>query len=110
MLEEDGSTQRSDEEKRYLKHITDSAERMSRLIKDLLDFSRMGRSELRTQEINLDDVVRDSLKDLEGETAARKIDWNIAPLGNVVGDSSMLRQVFVNLLGNAVKFTAKARG
>ncbi len=107
ILQEDDAGQRSDEERRYLKNITDSAERMSRLIKDLLDFSRMGRAELRTQEINLDEVVRDSLRDLEGETATRKIEWNIAPLGNVVGDSSMLRQVFVNLLGNAVKFTRK---
>ncbi len=107
LVETEGSSPRSEEERRFLKLITDSAERMSKLINDLLDFSRMGRAELRTQEISLDEVVQSSLKDIENEAAGRKIDWDIATLGNIVGDFSMLRQVFVNLLGNAVKFTRK---
>ncbi len=107
MLNSESAAQINEAGRRYLKLIMDSADRMSKLINDLLDFSRMGRAELRTQKISLDDVVRDSLHDLESETAGRNIAWKIAPLGNVIGDFSMLRQVLVNLIGNAVKFTRK---
>ncbi|MEJ0000263.1 MAG: ATP-binding protein [Verrucomicrobiota bacterium] len=91
--------------RRHLSVILDSVGRMSRLIDDLLEFSRMGRAEFTARDISLDDVVREALRDLDGEIQPRDIAWTIAPLGRIKGDHSLLRQVFVNLIGNAVKFT-----
>ncbi len=90
---------------RYLKAISESVARMSQLIDDLLEFSRMGRAEIRKTTVNLDQIVEESLKDVASETRDRNITWKIDPLGSVIGDPSMLRQVLVNFLTNALKFT-----
>jgi PAS domain S-box-containing protein len=95
-----------DQESRgYLETIADSARQMGQLIDDLLAFSRMGRAELRFAPVKLDSIVAESLRELQQETAGREIHWNIQPLPEVQGDSSMLRQVFINLLSNALKYT-----
>ena len=94
-----------EESLRYLKTISDSVKRMGELINDLLEFSRMARSEMQKVTVHLDDVVKASLQDVDDETKGRNIAWKISPLGEVVGDPSMLRQVMVNLLTNALKFT-----
>jgi two-component system sensor histidine kinase/response regulator len=91
----------------YFKTVAQSAQRMADLIDDLLAFSRMGRAEMRMKMISLDQVVKESLRDVENETKDRNIAWKISPLGEVQGDPSMLRQVLVNLIGNALKFTRK---
>ncbi len=89
----------------YLKVISQSAERMAELIDDLLDFSRTGRAEMRKMTVNLDQIVQAALNDVDNETKDRNIVWKISPLGQGFGDPSMLRQVVVNLLTNALKFT-----
>jgi light-regulated signal transduction histidine kinase (bacteriophytochrome) len=55
--------------------------------------------------VNMRDVVDQCIRGLETEIAGRKITWKIAPLGTVEGDPSLLRLVWANLLGNAVKYT-----
>lgn len=95
----------SDKAKRYLKTITDASVEMGQLIDDLLAFSRMGRVEMIEVEGSLDGCVQDTIRGLEMTTKGRNINWKIAPLPAVVGDTSMLRQVFSNLLGNAVKYS-----
>jgi len=90
---------------RYLKTITKSVTRMAELIDDLLEFSRMARAETHKINIDLDQVVKEALNDVENEAKDREIEWKIAPLGHVFGDPSMLRQVLVNFLTNALKFT-----
>ena len=91
--------------RRYLKTISESAKQMGRLIDDLLAFSRVGRTELHETEVNLGQLVKDVLSDLQPDVQGRQITWNIVPLPEVHGDPSMLRQVLVNLISNAVKYT-----
>jgi len=98
----DGLNEKS---RRYLKTIAETSERMAQLIDDLLSFSRMGRAEMRHVPVGLDDLVRETLQDLQSETEGRNIVWKIDPLPSVRGDPSMLRQVFANLLSNAIKYT-----
>jgi light-regulated signal transduction histidine kinase (bacteriophytochrome) len=78
---------------------------MGRLIDDLLDFSRIGRADLRTVPVPLDDLVREVIDGLELTVRDRAIEWNIDPLPVVVGDPSILRQAVANLIANAVKYT-----
>ncbi len=99
--------QLSDKAKRYLKVITDASVEMAQLIDDLLAFSRMGRIEFHESAVSLDVCVRETIKGLEMATKGRNINWKIASLPNVQGDAAMLKQVFSNLLGNAVKYSRK---
>jgi Bacteriophytochrome (light-regulated signal transduction histidine kinase) len=89
----------------YLHQVSDACQRMSTLIDDLLEFSHVGRAELRLSLVDLDAVLREALRELEIETNGRRIDWKLSPLPAVSADAAMLRQVFANLLGNAVKYT-----
>jgi light-regulated signal transduction histidine kinase (bacteriophytochrome) len=78
---------------------------MGQLIDDLLAFSRMGRSEMHQDSVELDQLLKDTIRDLEMTTHGRHIDWRIAPLPRVVGDAAMLKLALSNLVGNAVKYT-----
>lgn len=97
----------SDKAQRYLQTIIDASTDMAQLIDDLLAFSRMGRSEMRGVQVNLDEVVSDTIRELGTTVRERQISWNVGPLPGVKGDLAMLKQVFVNLVGNAVKYTSK---
>ena len=96
----------SDKARRYLQTISDSAKQMGQLIDDLLVFSRMGRQDMLRTTVNLDQLVKTVLHDLRLDLQGRPISWTMHPLPNVSGDPAMLRQVFVNLISNALKFTA----
>jgi signal transduction histidine kinase len=91
---------------RYLQTISDSAKQMGQLIDDLLVFSRMGRQEMLHKAVNLDQLVKTILYDLRLDLQGREISWTIDTLPEVPGDPAMLRQVFMNLIANAVKFTS----
>lgn len=90
---------------RYLQTISDSAKQMGQLIDDLLVFSRMGRQEMLHTTVNLDQLIKTILYDLRLDLQGREISWTIDTLPEVPGDPAMLRQVFVNLISNAIKFT-----
>jgi len=100
---------RDEKSSHYLQTISNSARRMSRLIDDLLVYSRLGRSALRLQPVDLQSVVEELRAMLDANNAAdhpqHRIDWRIAPLPVIVGDENMLRQVWLNLLSNAVKYS-----
>ena len=91
--------------KHYLDVIKNSSRQMGVLIDDLLQFSRTGRQEMQETNMNMDSVFQEALNSLVHDTENRNIEWNIAPLPNIKGDHSLLRMVWYNLLGNAVKFT-----
>lgn len=96
-----------DEARRYIKVISKSARQMGRLIDDLLAFSRIGRAPLRWENVDHDQLVAGVIADGQYDTAERKICWALAPLPRVRGDAAMLRQVWVNLIDNAVKYSSK---
>jgi PAS domain S-box-containing protein len=89
----------------YMTMIADSARQMGKLIDDLLSFSRMGRNEMTTGQVDLDTLVAEVIRQSEPEIGNRNIQWNIASLPSVMGDPSMLKIVFTNLVSNALKFT-----
>lgn len=105
IVEKESGGHLSDEGKRSLSKISASITKMGALIDDLLTFSRASRAELRKRPVPLGELVADVLRDLEPETASRRIDWRVGALPEAACDPALLRLVFVNLLGNAVKFT-----
>ena len=78
---------------------------MGALIDDLLAFSRIGRAETRTAQVDLGQLVEEVVAEIGQDTRGRDIAWKIGALPVCHGDRSMLRLVVVNLVSNAVKFT-----
>lgn len=99
------STGMDEESNTFLKTIAESAKQMGRLIDDLLAFSRTARAELRKTHLQLGDMIETIIRDLRQETDNRRIEWVIENLPEVEADPALLRQVLVNLLGNALKYT-----
>ncbi len=104
-LQEDAKPSLSEKNQQQLTQIFQSAKLMGNLIYDLLAFSRLGRAELQKMEVNLDELVRETLGDFQAETKKQNIAWKIHPLPPVQADRALLRMVLVNLFSNAVKFT-----
>lgn len=98
----------------YLGVISSSARRMATLIDDLLVYSRLGRAAMRQQTVDMQSLVSDTRAMLDSNLQAEAessgqvhhVEWNIAPLPIVVADENMMRQVWLNLLGNAVKYSS----
>ena len=80
---------------------------MGALIDDLLTFSRLSRLPLQKQTVHTARLVRDSLEELDSERQGRKIDIRISDLPSCHGDPALLKQVWTNLLSNALKYTRK---
>ncbi|NYF20820.1 PAS domain S-box-containing protein [Xanthomonas sp. JAI131] len=104
----------ADEKSRhYLEVIGTSARRMASLIDDLLVYSRLGRSALRLQAVDMQSLVAETRSVLDANSqsdhagSGHRIEWNVAPLPILVADENMMRQLWLNLLGNAVKYSAK---
>jgi len=105
-LLEDYGPQLPEEGRHYLKTIREGAQRMGRLIDDLLAFSRLSRAALRTQEIDTTGLVRHVLKELQSQQEGRDVDIRLGDLPQCQGDPALLEQVWVNLLSNAFKYTS----
>jgi light-regulated signal transduction histidine kinase (bacteriophytochrome) len=82
---------------------------MGNLIDDLLAFSRIGRTETKKTEVDLEQLVKEVVAEIGRDTKGRDIAWKIGALPVCYGDRSMLKLVVVNLVSNAVKFTRKRR-
>lgn len=90
---------------RYLGLIRNGARKMGSLVDDLLAFSRLGRQPLNKKPVVMNDLVEQTIKSMEEEQGGRHIQVTVGALPDGEGDESMLRQVWVNLLSNAYKFT-----
>ena len=104
VLQEDHGTQLGSEGQRYLDIITSSSRQMAVLIDDLLTLSRLGRQELKRQPVDMTSLVNrvwaDSQTLLHGP-----VDFRLENLPGVTGDEALLRQVWANLIDNAIKFS-----
>ena len=96
-----------DEGRRHLDVMTNSARKMSKLIDDLLKFSRMGRDSMRIAQCDMAQLVREAMLDVSPSAQGRLIEWNVAALPKVTADANMMKQVWINLLSNAIKYTRK---
>ena len=96
----------SDEGRRYTETIAGNAVRMGQLISDILDFSRMSRREIAAVPVDMTELAREVYEEVRGGAPAeRAIVLHMACLPPVRGDRAMLRQVWVNVIANAVKYT-----
>jgi light-regulated signal transduction histidine kinase (bacteriophytochrome) len=105
MLGKRCGSQLNEQGRGYLETINESVAKMGRLIEDLLEFSRMSRIDLQHSAVDLTSIVTEIQRDLEIEAGDRKINWLVESMPLVRADPAMMRQVFANLLGNAVKYT-----
>jgi len=96
-----------EESRQYLKVVSSGARRLSQLIDDLLAFSRTARAGLRKTKIDLKILCESVFRDFTGSTDGRKVEWIMGELPEICADVALLRQVFVNLIGNALKYTQR---
>jgi signal transduction histidine kinase len=92
---------------RHLEKVSQSCERMRQLIDDLLRLSRITLAPLNIEDVDLEALARGALDELLGGAARKNVDAVLGPLPRGRGDSSLLKQVFLNLIGNAVKYSAR---
>jgi PAS domain S-box-containing protein len=102
ILLEDFATELPIDALEHLESIASSGHRLSDLIDDLLEFARLGRAGMRPKTIDLDRFVREIAGEVVG---ARPVDLRIGVLGSCVADPSLLRQVWINLIDNAIKYS-----
>jgi len=78
---------------------------MGQLVDDLLNLARVGRRDVSLQVAGLESVINECINDLKTESQGRQIEWRVCPLPYVECDPGLVKQVFQNLLANALKFT-----
>jgi signal transduction histidine kinase len=105
ILEEEYSSKLDDEGKRITAVIKKNTLKMGNLIDDLLTFSRMSRHDIIKSNIVTADLVKEIIADMSD--TARNVEWHIDPLPDIYGDINTLRQVWVNLISNAIKYSGK---
>jgi len=91
----------------YLQRVRSAAQRMAQLIDEMLNLSRVSRSEINYQQVNLSQVFREIADDIRGTQPERKVEFIIQEGIKVLGDGQLIRIVLENLIGNAWKFTSK---
>lgn len=107
ILRNDYHSKLTGEAKHCLDTIYGSTQKMGVLIEDLLRFSKIGRAELRKAPLLMNKVVEDALVQIRPLYSGRKIECDISALPEVFGDYNLLRQVWVNLFDNALKYSGK---
>jgi len=105
MLLEDNVEKLDDEGKRIGTIIQGNSRKMGVLIDDLLAFSQLNRQRMALSRIDMEELVREVVKELHDPDTGRKIGITIRHLPQVKGDRSLLKQAIVNLLSNSIKFT-----
>lgn len=106
LLEEDLTRQSiSPQQQGYLRHIVSSSQRMATLIDALLRLAQIGRQRIEKRPVKVGALVEEILADIGAQEPNRSVAVSVGMLPDCLGDASLLKQVFANLLGNAFKFT-----
>jgi len=108
IIDSDYGSVLDDEARRLLLRVRESTQRMAQLIDDLLRFSRLGRHALVRDAVDMDALVESAIHDVLSPERLDRVALEVAELPAAWGDASLIRQVWINLLENAVKFSAKS--
>lgn len=93
------------EGKRFLSVIRTNTQKMGQLIDDLLSHARVGRQEIWIEQVDMNAMAKEVFEEMKSSWPGRRIDFRLAPLPPAKGDKVMLRQVWANIISNALKFT-----
>lgn len=107
ILLQDYSQALDDEGKRLLHVIITNANKMGRLIDELLSFSQIGRQIMQNIEIDMQDIVNKAYHELNPEIGNEKTEFHLEQLPKSIGDPVMIRQAWLNLIANAIKFSSR---
>jgi len=105
ILEEDYSNKLDDEAKRITAVIKNNTLKMGHLIDNLLTFSRMGRQDILKTSINTGVMIKEVIEELSPKNNGQAIQWDIQSLPLIHADINTIRQVWVNLISNAIKYS-----
>jgi len=106
-LLEDYASKLDDEGKDYLQRVRAASQMMGQLIDDMLELSRISRTELHWKKLDLSALTQKIARELQGSDRRRQAEFVVAPNLSVYGDAPLLRAALENLLSNAWKFTGK---
>ncbi|MCK5132906.1 MAG: PAS domain S-box protein [Candidatus Sabulitectum sp.] len=109
ILMEDYAEKLDTEGKRLGSVLRNNARKMGQLIDDLLNFSRLGRAAIRFSEIDMNNMVNNIYMESTTPEDRKRIEFSSSDLPRAIGDSGMMRQVWINVISNALKFSAKRK-
>ncbi len=105
ILVEDFRASLDPEAQRYLQRIQQGTSKMGQLVDELLNLARVGRQTPNPRTVDLNSVVREVIEMLQPEIEGRNIEWTIAKLSSADCDPTLIKQVFQNLISNAIKYS-----
>lgn len=109
MLQESSGERLDGEGKRKLRVIRESSQKMGQLIDDLLAFSRLGRQTVSATQVDMAAMATEVFEDLIAASPGPRAAFTIRPMPGAWCDQALIRQVWVNLLANAIKFSGRSR-
>ncbi|MVN91042.1 ATP-binding protein [Mucilaginibacter aquatilis] len=104
----ESNTSLDDDARRILKKVIGGADKLNFLIKEVLNYSRVGRAEIEYNQIDMERLLKDIKSDLVVALNVPNLEFSLGDTPPLLGDRTMITQVFANLLNNAVKYSAKS--
>lgn len=107
ILAEDFADTTSEDAQDAMNEIIGNAKRMGQLIDDLLEFSRLGKQNITRARLDMEDLVQTIIMDLKKTYPNMSASFNVKPMDITMADRGMMRQVMINLVSNALKYSSK---